>query len=179
MSKKVLVISTSLREESNSDALADAFARGAMETGNSVEKVDIIGKDIHFCLGCLVCQKTQHCVIQDDADDITRKMLGADVIVFATPVYFYGISGQMKTLLDRSNPVYASDYKFREIYLLAAAADKDAKAIEGVKACLKGWIDCFAKAKLVKTIFAGGVNDVGEIKGHEALKTAYESGKAV
>ncbi len=179
MSKKVLVISTSLREESNSDALADAFARGAMETGNTVEKIDLIGKDIAFCLGCLVCQKTQHCVIQDDADEISNKMLNADVIVFATPIYFYGISGQMKTLLDRSNPLYTSDYKFREIYLLASAAENKETTIKGAQTCLQGWIDCFPKAKLIGTIFAGGVNDIGEIKDHPALKTAYDSGKAV
>lgn len=106
-------------------------------------------------------------------------MRTADAIVFATPIYYYEMSGQMKTLLDRANPLYASDYAFRDIYLLTTAADTeegtDARAIGG----LEGWIECFPKAKLAGTVFAGGVNGVGEIKGHDALKRAYEMGKTV
>lgn len=88
--KKVLVISTSLRPRSNSEALADEFVRGAQEAGNEVEKVTLRGKDIRFCKGCLVCQKTQECVIKDDdAPAIVRKMYEADAICFATPIYYY------------------------------------------------------------------------------------------
>jgi multimeric flavodoxin WrbA len=95
MSKKVLIISTSPRKGSNSDALADEFAKGAMDAGNEVEKVSLIGKDIQFCRGCLACQKTKRCVIHDDADTIVQeKMLLADVLVFATPIYYYEMSGQ-------------------------------------------------------------------------------------
>lgn len=109
--KKVLVISTSLRPRSNSEALADEFVRGAQEAGNEVEKVTLRGKDIRFCKGCLVCQKTQECVIKDDdAPAIVRKMYEADAICFATPIYYYEMSGQMKTLLDRANPLYTMDY---------------------------------------------------------------------
>ena len=90
MSKKVLVISTSPRKGGNSDTLADAFARGAREAGNSVEKVTLYDKTIGFCKGCLTCQSTCRCVIHDDADAIARKMLTADVIAFATPIYDTG-----------------------------------------------------------------------------------------
>ena len=104
MSKKVLVISTSPRKGGNSDVLADEFVRGAQKSGNSVEKVTLHNHTIGFCKGCLVCQSTQRCVIRDDADTIAQKMLTADVIAFATPIYYYGMCGQMKTMLDRSNP---------------------------------------------------------------------------
>lgn len=67
-------------------------------------------KNIRFCKGCLACQKTQHCVINDDAPAIVAKMHDADVIVFATPIYYYEMCGQLKTLLDRANPLYSSDY---------------------------------------------------------------------
>ena len=79
---------------------------GARETGHKVEKVSLKDKTIGFCKGCLACQKTGNCVIQDDAGEIVEKMLHADVLVFATPVYYYEMSGQMKTLLDRANPLY-------------------------------------------------------------------------
>ena len=137
MSKKVLVISTSPRKGGNSDVLADEFVRGAQESGNSVEKVTLHNHTIGFCKGCLVCQSTQRCVIHDDADAIVRKMLTADVIAFATPIYYYGMCGQMKTMLDRSNPLFSADYAFRDIYLLSAAAEEDSHTPDGAVTGLK------------------------------------------
>lgn len=144
MNKKVLIISTSPHKNGNSEALADAFLKGAVDGGNTAEK-----------------------------------MLTTDVLVFATPIYYYEMSGQMKTMLDRANPLFPADYAFRDIYLLSTAAEDeegvDARAISG----LEGWIECFPKARLAGTVFAGGVSGVGEIDGHFSLKKAYEMGKAV
>ena len=179
MSKKVLVISTSPRKGGNSETLADEFVRGAREAGNDVEKVTLYDKDIRFCKGCLVCQNTQRCVIHDDADTIVQNMLTADVIVFATPIYYYGMCGQMKTLLDRANPLFPTDYRFRDIYLLAAAAEEDGHTVDGAVTGLQGWIDCFEKARLAGTVFAGGVTAVGEIQNHPALAKAQELGQHV
>ena len=175
----VLVISTSLRSTSNSDALAREFARGAAVAGHSVEVVSLRGKKIEFCRGCLACQKTQKCVIKDDAPDIVAKMHNADVIAFATPIYYYEMCGQMKTLLDRANPLYPSDYKFRNVYLLTTAAEDEPQVPQRAVSGLTGWIDCFERARLAGTVFAGGVNDMGEIEGHKALSEAYELGKTV
>ena len=179
MSKTVLVLSTSPRKGGNSDALADAFVRGAQEAGNQVEKITLYDKTIGFCKGCLSCQNTQRCIIRDDADAITQKMLTADVIAFATPIYYYGMCGQMKTLLDRANPLFPAAYQFRDIYLLAAAAEADEHTVDGAVTGLQGWIDCFEKARLAGTDLAGGVTAVGEIQGHPALQRAYETGKTV
>lgn len=177
--KKVLVISTSLRENSNSEALADEFMRGAQDSGNQVEKVSLRGKNISFCRGCFACLKNGRCVINDDANAIVEKMLNADVLVFASPIYYYEMCGQMKTLLDRANPLYSLDYKFRDVYFLSAAAEKeenvDSRAVSG----LEGWIECFPKSRLVGKIFAGGVTAPGEIQNHPALREAYEMGKRV
>ena len=85
--KKVLVISSSLRKNSNSEQLAVYFADGAKSAGNEVEVISLREKDINFCIGCLACQKTQRCFMHDDADVIREKMLKADVLVFATPIY--------------------------------------------------------------------------------------------
>lgn len=179
MKKDVLIISTSLRKNSNSNALADAFMDGAKEAGNKVEKVSLAGKTINFCKGCLACQKTQQCVINDDAAAIAEKMLHADVLVFATPIYYYEMSGQMKTLLDRANPLFPSDYAFRDVYMLTTAADNERYAPEKAVNGLQGWIDCFGKAKLAGTVFAGGVNEAGEIRGHRGLDEAYKMGLKV
>lgn len=123
--KNVLIISSSLRRGSNSEVLAEEFARGAADAGNKVELISLRNKDIRFCCGCLACQKTQKCVITDDANAIVAKMHDADVIAFATPIYYYEMSGQLKTLLDRANPLYPSDYRFRDIYMLTSAAEDD------------------------------------------------------
>lgn len=179
MSKTVLVISTSPRKNGNSDTLADAFIRGAQQAGNQVEKINLYDKTIGFCKGCLTCQSTQRCIIHDDASAIAQRMLTADVIVFATPIYYYGMCGQMKTLLDRANPLYSADYRFRDIYLLAAAAEEDEHTVDGAVTGLQGWIDCFEKARLAGTVFAGGVTAVGEIQNHPALEQALELGKHV
>ena len=179
MSKKILVLSTSPRKGGNSEALADEFVRGAQEAGHSVEKITLYNKTIGFCKGCLSCQNTRRCVIRDDADAIAQAMLTADVIAFATPIYYYGMCGQMKTLLDRANPLFPSDYCFRDIYLLSAAAEEDEHTPDGAVTGLQGWIACFEKARLAGSVFAGGVTSVGEIKGHPALNQAYELGKHV
>lgn len=180
MNKKVLIISASLRKGGNSDILADEFMKGAEENGNKVEKISLINKQIGFCIGCLVCQKTQECVIKDDAVKIAEKVKNADTIVFATPIYYYEMSGQMKTLLDRLNPLFPSDYTFREVYMIAAAADLNPEAMDAAQKGLQGWIACFAKAKLSGVVRGVGVTDVGDIQQNKKLLSeAYEMGKEI
>ena len=111
--KKVIVISTSLRPGSNSNMLAERFAEGAKAAGHEVKLISLRGKEIKFCIGCLSCQKTGACVIKDDVPAIMESVLNADVVCWATPIYYYEMSGQMKTLIDRMNAMYPKDYKFR------------------------------------------------------------------
>ena len=179
MAKKVLIISTSLRGNSNSEILAKECEKGAWDAGHDVEFLSLRGKDIRFCSGCLSCQKTGSCVLKDDVPEIMAKVKEAEVVVFATPIYYYEMSGQMKTLLDRLNPLYNSDYRFRDIYMIATAAEDERTTIEKAYNGLQGWVDCFPRCALVGTVFAGGVNSVGEIAGHPALEQAYQMGKEV
>lgn len=176
MSKKVLVISTSLRHNSNSDLLAQRFAQGAREAGHEVEQISLRGKDLRFCNGCMACLKAPRCVIQDDANAIVEKMGAAEVICFATPVYYYEMSGQMKTLLDRANSLYSADYRFRDIYLLTASAEEEDSASDGPINGLGGWIACFPKARLAGVVRGGGANAPGEMA-PQKLNAAYELGK--
>ena len=177
--KRVIVLSTSLRRGSNSDMLADRFVEGALSAGNDVEKVSLVGKDIQFCRGCFACQKLGRCVIKDDVNDIVAKVLEADVVCWATPIYYYEMSGQMKTLIDRLNSMYPLDYKFRDVYLLTTAAEDEEDTPKRAEAGLTGWIDCFPKSRLAGTLFCGGVNDAREIEGSAKLQDAFELGKAV
>lgn len=180
MGKKVLIIGTSPRLHGNSNLLAQAFARGAEEAGNQVEFIPLAGKKIGFCVGCWGCLKTKSCVVNhDDAEIVVQKIRRAQVVVFATPIYYYEMSGQMKTLLDRTNCLYTADYDFRDVYLLttaeATAPDTPEHAIGG----LKGWLKVFYRAQLKGTIFAGGTTTDGTIAGHKELAQAEAMGKRV
>lgn len=177
--KRVVIISTSLRVRSNSDLLAEQFMKGAESAGHQVEKVELLGKQIAFCLGCFACTKLGRCVIDDDVNGIMEKVMKADVIVWATPIYYYEMSGQMKTLIDRMNAMYDRDYRFREVYLLTTAAEDEASVPQRAEAGLTGWIDCYPKARLAGTLFCGGVNEPNEIQGNAKLEEAFELGKSV
>ena len=179
MTKKVLVISSTLRKNGNSEILAQEFAKGVNESGNEAEFVSLRDKEIKFCKGCLACQKLGSCVIKDDSNEIVEKMKNADIIVFASPIYYYEMSGQLKTLLDRANPLFTSDYKFRDIYFLAAAADTDSHAADIAANGIKGWISCFPKAHLKNVVLGAGAEAAGDIKNNPILEYAYNMGKGV
>ena len=177
---KVLVITTSLRFRSNSDILAEKVIEGAKEAGHDVELVSLKGKTINFCKGCLACQKTQKCVIKDDAIEIAEKVKEAETLVFVSPIYYYEMSGQLKSLLDRLNPLYSSDYKFRNVYMLTTAAEDEDFVCEKAVSGLNGWVDCFEKAEFKGSLFCGGINDMGEAGSREQeLQEAYDFGKAL
>ena len=175
--KKILILSTSPRKDSNSEALAEAFAAGAREAGHEAELASLRGKTVQFCRGCFACQETRRCVIHDDADILRRKALEADALVFATPIYYYEMSGQMKTLLDRFNPLFPSDYAFRDVYLLTAAAEDEDFVPRRALSGLEGWVECFERARLAGHVFMGGVTEAGENPAHPALRKAREMGK--
>ena len=161
MSKNILVISCSLRGGSNSDILADEFIRGAREVGNKVEKISLRGKKINFCIGCLACQQSGNCVLKDDMAEILPVMQQADVICFASPVYF----------------LFPSEYKFRDIYFLLTAADTEQTAAEGPLKGLQGWIDCFEQAELKGVVCGLGAEKSGDVKAMPAMAEAYELGR--
>lgn len=179
MLRNVLIISTSPNKGGSSAKIAKEFARGVTDAGNNVEVVTLRDKEINFCKGCLACQKTQKCVIRDDANEIVEKMKFSDVIVWVTPVYYYNMSGQMKTMIDRSNPLYTSDYLFKDIYLIVTAADSSINAADGTINGLMGWISCYEKAELKGVVKGLGIERPSDIEGHKALIEAYEMGKNV
>lgn len=179
MSKNVLVISASSRKGGNSDTLCDEFIRGAKEAGNTAEKVYLRDKTIHFCTGCGVCNETSVCVQKDDAAEILEKMVSADVIVLATPVYFYTMDGQLKTMIDRTVPRY-TEIRNKEFYYIITAADTENANLEKTVESLRGFtLDCLPGAVEKGIIYGVGAWKVGEIKGTPAMQQAYEMGKQV
>lgn len=180
MTKKILIVSSSLRGGSNSEILAHEAERGAIEAGNNVEFLSLKGKDIKFCIGCLACQKTGKCVQKDDMAEMIAKVQNADVLIFATPIYYYEMSGQLKTFLDRCNPLYGQDNKFKDVYLITSSYD-DAKNASDIAANgLGGWIECFEQSRLAGVLAGGGLNEPKDaITNENLLQKAYELGKNV
>lgn len=122
MAKKVLILSSSPRRGGNSDLLCDRFMEGACEAGLEVEKVFLKDLKINYCTGCNRCYNGEHpCPQQDDAARVLAKMVAADVIVMASPVYFYTVCGQMKTLIDRCCARY-TEMTDKEFYFILTAA---------------------------------------------------------
>lgn len=179
MAKKIIVVSSTFRKRGNSQILADEFSRGARESGNEVREIALRDMDLKFCIGCLNCLKTGKCVHKDGMNEVCEQVSNADILVFATPVYYYGMSGQLKTFLDRLNPLYGGDNAFKEVYLLATSAEDDKHAMDGAIKGIQGWIDCFDGVTLKKVVYGTGLNGVGEAAGGQAAKEAYEAGKAV
>lgn len=176
MTRKVLILSSSPRRNGNSDSLSNEFMRGAIERGNKVEKIFLRDKKINPCTGCSVCSRDKMpCPQKDDAAEIIAKMLEAEVIVMATPVYFYAMSAQMKTLIDRCCGPY-TEMKNKEFYFISTAAEESPEIMDRVVANFKGFLDCLENPVIKGTIFCGGVWHAGEIKGSPTLQEAYEMG---
>lgn len=176
--KKVLIISSSPRKGGNSEKLVQEFERGAKEAGHEVETIYLREHPVAPCIGCYACQKTGHCVQKDEGEAIVRKMLAADVIVFATPVYFYGPSAQIKALIDRSVVVYPT-ITGKDYYYLMTMAETDVEMFEGTIKGLNGFLDCYEGSTLKGMVKAKGVYERGEIDSTDYPEEAYKLGKSI
>ena len=178
MSKKVLIISSSPRKGGNSEQLCEEFMRGAKETGNEVELVSLRGKRMNFCLGCEACRKNGGtCVHQDDVPEILDQILARDVLVLATPVYYYDFTAQMKTLIDRTF-AKVGVIQDKEAYLLMAGASPRKEDMSVLVSSYHGFIGCFKNVVDKGVIYGTGAMGKGEL-GEDTLAAAYEMGKTI
>jgi multimeric flavodoxin WrbA len=179
MSKNVLIISASPRKGGNSDTLCEQFRKGAEESGNRVEKIRLAELKIDYCSACYACKKIGHCVKQDDMELVIAKIREADVIVLATPVYFYTMCAQLKTMIDRTlGGAQKSGLENKAFYLIATAADGKAgmeRTIDG----LRGYLECLPGAKEMGVIYGAGAWQLGDIQRNSAMQEAYRMGKSI
>ena len=166
MTKKVLILSSSPRRGGNSDTLCNEFMRGAIESGNEAEKVFLRDKTIHYCTGCSTCSlHGKPCPQKDDAAEIIEKMVAADVIVMATPVYFYTMSAQMKTLIDRCCGLY-TEMKNKEFYFIVTAAEDDRKLMERTVDTFQGFLDCLENPTIKGVVYGLSLIHISEPTRH-------------
>jgi len=176
MSKKILVISSSPRRGGNSDLLCDQFIMGAQEIGHETGKIVLKDKNIKYCTGCCTCfNGSKKCSQKDDMAEILEKMIAADVIVMATPAYFYTMCAQMKTMIDRTCSRY-TEINNKEFYFIVTAAVKSKPAMERTIEGFRGFTSCLSHPKEKGIIYGTSAWDVGDIKKSDAMKKAFEMG---
>ena len=177
--KKVVVINSTPRKGGNSEILAEKFAEGARAAGHSVEVITVRELELKFCVGCMYCHTHDKCALNDGMNALYETVQNADVLCFASPVYFYAVCGQRKIFLDRLNPLYTRKNSFKDVYLLAAAAENDGNAMNGSVCDIQGWVDCFEGATLKDVLRGIGVTDRGEINATDFPRLAFKMGTAV
>jgi multimeric flavodoxin WrbA len=178
MNKKILILSGSPRKGGNSDILCDEFVRGAQDTGHTVEKIFIRDQKIGYCNACYACRESGVCVLKDGMQEVLEKMAWADVIVMASPVYFYSIDAQMKAVIDRTLAQWTK-LPDKEFYYIMTAADDEDAAFDTALACFRGFAVCLKGSKENGIIRGGGVYEAGAVKGTKHMSAAYEMGKNV
>lgn len=176
--KNVLILSGSPRKGGNSDILCDEFAKGALEAGHNVEKIRVAEKNIGYCRACYTCKGSGVCVIKDDMADLLQKMIDSDVIVLASPVYFYSIDAQLKAVIDRTVARW-TEIRDKEFYYIVTAADSELESAETTLACFRGFAECVEGAQEMGVIYGMGAYEKGEVKSTPAFTAAYQMGKSV
>ncbi len=176
--KKVLIISSSPRKKGNSQALCEQFAKGALAAGNQVELVRLAEKEIGYCRACDACFRNDGtCVQKDDMAILLQQFQEADVLVLATPVYFYGICAQMKTFIDRTYPIWQHLGKKEVYYIISAGLDE--KIIQRSLGDLDGFVEHLEEYEIKGRIYAAEVMDAGLVTGTPLMDEAYQLGMQV
>ncbi|MGE4442375.1 MAG: flavodoxin family protein [Desulfomicrobium sp.] len=175
MSKNILLISSTPRKQGNSDILCDEFMRGAEEAGHSVEKIRLAEKNINYCTGCCSCIGGKgKCAQQDDMAELYEKLLAADVLVLASPVYFRSFNGQMKTFIDRVCPIYSMINNIDVYFIISAAGGR--LPVDSTVQSFRVFTGCLSGIREKGIISVTGVWDEGGVKGTKAMNQAYTAG---
>lgn len=179
MGKNVLILSGSPRKGGNSDLLCDEFLRGAAEAGNQVEKIFLRDKKVAPCNACYYCAKSGgKCAVSDDMGEILDKLQAADVIVMASPVYFYSIDAQMKAVIDRCVARW-TDMPDKKFYYIMTAAEDSETVMDCTLACFRGFAACLDGAQEMGIIEGKGIYAAGAVRSTPYMEEAYEMGRNV
>ena len=176
--KKVLIITSSLRENSNSNVLAERFMEGAKEKGNDVDLISLKTNRVAACLGCNYCQIHGECIMKDKLNEILDKVIESDVLVFASPTYYYSVSGTLKNFIDRTYAKFTK-IKDKDFYYIGSSTDTSKNGIDRCVETVKGFLDCVENVNLKGIVYGTGLTDVGDAKYSESYNEAYELGKNI
>ena len=175
---KILVITGSPRKNGNSNTLADNFIKGAEEAGHNIVRFDSAFKNIHPCVACNKCGMNGQCVFKDDFEFIRNNIVDADAVVFASPMYYFGISAQIKAVIDRFYAINGQIHVPKRAVLILTYADTSAKEAQPILSHYETLLNYLGWSDAGKVI-ASGVWTEGSINNTQYPKQAYELGKNI
>jgi len=179
MVKRILILNTSPRKNGNSHLLSRALSQGAEAAGHEVETFELGVSNIRPCRGCGHCRRERGVCVQEDDMVQVREAIGrADIVVFAGPLYYFGLPAQMKVIIDRLY-VYGKPYPERGCMLLMTCTDDDVKYFAAAELNYQMALIDYVGWQDLGRLLVPGVSAAGAIAGHPALNTAYEMGKAL
>ena len=175
----IVILVGSMRKGGNTDLLARRFAEGAAEH-NNVEIISVADYKVAPCIGCNTCfnRESHACFRRDDMEVIYEKLLRADILVIASPVYFYGISAELKAIIDRLHTPMRNSFAIRKLVLLLVGAANLPNLFDPILLQYKMILDFFHLQDCGK-VLVSGVKDKGDIFGHPALDEAYRLGQSI
>jgi len=178
--KNVLILQGSPRKNGNTGILCDEFMHGAEEAGNTVEKIDVASLKINGCLGCNGCQRNGGtCVQKDDMTEIYGEILSADVVVLASPIYYYTWTAQLKAVIDRTYALLSTMHN-KTFYLISTCMSPDESWCKVMLDSFHTYLDCYDE-----TVVEGGYvfgyecGIPGDVKKTDALQKAFEMGNSI
>ncbi|HIZ60761.1 NAD(P)H-dependent oxidoreductase [Mordavella massiliensis] len=176
---KIVVLEGSPNKHGSSNLLADQFIRGAEEAGHTVEIIDAAHADLHPCTGCIYCGYEGPCVQKDDMEQFRKQILNADMMVFVTPLYYYGMSAQLKILVDRFCAINSSiNRKHMKSALLAAAWNADDWTFESLESHYRTLVR-YLNLDDQGVVLGYGCGTVSMTKHSSYPDKAYELGRSV
>lgn len=175
----IVILVGSVRKNGNTARLAQSFAEGAAKN-NNVEIVSVADYNVNPCIGCNSCftREGNQCFQDDDMVQIYEKLRNADIVVIASPVYFYGISAKLKAIVDRLHTPMRTTFRIRKLGLLLVGAAELPNLFDPIIMQYQMVLDFF-RLESIGTILVRGIKDIGDIKGSSALKEAYELGTSI
>lgn len=176
---KIVILIGSMRKGGNTQLLAQAFADGA-EKRNDVEIISVADYKVNPCIGCNSCftRENNRCFQEDDMVQIYDKLKTADIVVIASPVYFYGISAKLKAIIDRLHTPMRNEFPIKKLGLLLVGAATLPNLFDAIKVQYQLVLDFF-HLEDIGMVLVRGVKEKGDIVGNAALKEAYDLGMSV
>lgn len=175
---KILVLTGSPRRKGNSNYLADSFIKGAEEAGHNVVRFDSAFKKVNPCIACNKCHMAGSCIFDDDFKFVLDNLIDADAVVFVSPVYYFGITAQLKKVIDR---FYAADEKIhtpKKAVMLITLGAPDKRTEEAVLQHFNTMFN-YLNWQNAGYIFAGGLNKIGAAENTNYPELAYELGRNI
>lgn len=176
---KIIILVGSVRKNGNTDLLAQAFAEGAKKN-NDVEIISVADYKVNPCIGCNSCfsRESHKCFQKDDMEKVYNKLMTADMLVVASPVYFYGISAQLKAIIDRLHTPLRNEFHIKKLALLLAGAASLPELFDSIKLQYQLVLNYF-HLEDAGMVLVRGVKEIGDIKGNPSLQEAYDLGISI